>query len=164
MSKATYENYGLVGRLLSLNTRTTKVFTCGGFSVNYNRPIAIVTPESQQASIKRAMAEGKLIDVTDQNTNGLNLGGANQSKPKLSDTGETAFITVDKNGGMMIAIPKDKAEQNEFEDMIAKSGVLILDTAKLSDKPSPLLTNRVTAAGSDILLNELANKLESLKR
>jgi hypothetical protein len=39
-----------------------------------------------------------------------------------------------------------------------------LDTAKLSDKPSPLLANRVTAAGSDILLNELANKLESLKR
>jgi hypothetical protein len=165
MAKLKFQRDDLEGRILSLNTLNAKVFSCGGFSVNYNRPIAIVTKGCEQTSIRRGLAEGKLIDVTDQNVDGLNLGGARHTKPKHTDTGETAFITVDRNGSIMIAIPKDKKEQQQFEDSMAKSdGILRLDTAKISDAPSPLQANRLNAGMSDILLNELANKLDNLRR
>jgi hypothetical protein len=159
-----FEREDLVGRILALNTLVTKTFSCGGFSVNYNRPMAVVTTSSQQQQLKRGLLEGKLIDVTDQNKDGLNLGGARQTKPNAEDTGETVFVTVDQNGGMMIAIPKDQEQKEEFEKMIAKSGVLILDSAKISDIPSPLQANRVRADASSILLNELASKLDTIKR
>lgn len=159
-----FEREDLVGRILSLNTLVAKTFSCGGFSVNYNRPIAVVTPSSQQPSLKRGLLEGKLIDVTDQNTDGLNLGGARQTSPNSVDTGETVYVTVDQNGGMMIAIPKDQEEKAKFELMIAQSGVLILDSAKISDKPSPLQANRVKSGTSSILLNELASTLDTMKR
>lgn len=164
MELLSFEREDLVGRILALNTLVAKTFSCGGFSVNYNRPMAVVTTSSQQTQLKRGLLEGKLIDVTDQNKDGLNLDGAHQTKPSHTDTGETVYITVDQNGGMMIAIPKNQEEKEEFEKIIQKSGVLILDSAKISDKPSPLQANRVKSDASSILLNELATKLDTMKR
>lgn len=123
----------LVGRLLMLNVALVSgpvpKFQCGGFLVNSRRMIEIVTESSQQEPIRRAIESGLLIDVTDSEIakKGFELKNSSTSRIQSEDTDKKAFVSKDKLGRMIIAVPKDDDERKDFEKQIAENGYLELN-------------------------------------
>jgi hypothetical protein len=155
----------LIGRLISINQMKCKKFSCGGFSVNFNNPAAVVTPASQQDRIRMGLMDGRLIDISDQNINGLDLKGAQHTKPVLEDTGEKVFITVTADGSMSVAIPKDEAELAKFETQIEESGgVLILDSPKISKEISPLAYGSIAPSDRSNMIKNFNRNISNMKK
>jgi len=120
------EPVDLVGHTLMLNTALVKTFQCGGFVLGPNRPIGIVDEQSQQAPIRKALEEKKLIDVTgkDMATKGFKGTGGQTSAITEEDTGKKVFVGRDRRGNLYIATPRSKTEAKRFEREIRTIGTL----------------------------------------
>jgi hypothetical protein len=120
------EPVDLVGHTLMLNTALVKTFQCGGFVLGPNRPIGIVDEQSQQAPIRKALEEKKLIDVTgkDMATKGFKGTGGQTSAITEEDTGKKVFVGRDRRGNLYIATPRSKTEAKRFEREIRTTGTL----------------------------------------
>ena len=120
------EPVDLVGHTLMLNTALVKTFQCGGFVLGPNRPIGIVDEQSQQAPIRKALEEKKLIDVTgkDMATRGFKGTGGQTSAITEEDTGKKVFVGRDRRGNLYIATPRSKTEAKRFEREIRTTGTL----------------------------------------
>ena len=154
----------LTGRILAINTMKTKRFACGGFSVNVHNPSAVVGTNAQHDQIRMALVDGRLLDITDQNNEGLDLRGARHTKPVLEDTGEKVFITVGLNGAMSIAIPKDKEELEQFEHKIEEQGVLILENAQVASQLSPLIYGKLEPGHTNKVVEQFHIGIDNIKR
>lgn len=154
----------LTGRLISIDQTKCKRFSCGGFSVNLNNPAAVVMVGTQQELIRTGLLDGRLVDITDQNVDGLSIKGTRHTKPVSEDTGEKVFITVAANGAMSIAIPTDETELAFFEKKIEEDGVLILDNPKISSSVSPLIYGKVNATTRNSVLDIFSHNITQIKK
>ena len=129
------EPVDLVGHTLMLNTALVKTFQCGGFVLGPNRPIGIVDEQSQQAPIRKALEEKKLIDVTgkDMATKGFKGTGGQTSAITEEDTGKKVFVGRDRRGNLYIATPRSKTKPSGSS---ARSG-LPAHSRALTSKPRP---------------------------
>lgn len=116
----------LLGHTLMVNTSVTRVYQCGGFSVGPGHPTCLVTEQTQMAQVKRALAEGKLIDVTgtDIVKHGLKRPGGQMSKLDMEETGQVAYVGTDLVGNTYIVTPKNKTHQKKIERELKKTGTI----------------------------------------
>ncbi len=115
----------LVGHVLMLNTGVCRKFQCGGFQVGSNRPFATVTTESLQPALRRALAEGKLIDITGTDlTKGVKGRTGSTTAVQEEETGKKAFVGTDAQGNMYVVTPRNKTEAKRMEREIKKTGTL----------------------------------------
>jgi hypothetical protein len=136
------EPVDLVGHTLMLNTALVKTFQCGGFVLGPNRPIGIVDEQSQQAPIRKALEEKKLIDVTgkDMATKGFKGTGGQTSAITEEDTGKKVFVGRDRRGNLYIATPRSKTEAKRFEREIFETettglGFITEEVIESSEQP-----------------------------
>lgn len=83
----------LSGHTLMLNTSLVTKFQCGGFTLGSMRPFATVTSETQQVPLKRAILEGKLLDIT----------GTDMAKGMKTRHGETSAIDEQDTGKKVVS-------------------------------------------------------------
>lgn len=156
----------LIGRILALNPQSVQRFQCGGFQLAFpNRPYATVTHETQQEPVRRAMLEGKLIDITDQNLAGLKSGDNYQSPAKESEEkGHKVYLATGPDGSLLVVCPKDDAEEALFEEQIRTKGHLTVDNFKVAPAPLEGLVSRVDSTQADAILSGLSNAISNIKR
>lgn len=115
----------LVGHVLMLNTGVCRKFQCGGFQVGPLRPFATVTHESLQPALRRALAEGQLIDITGTDlTKGVKGKTGSTTAIQEEDTDKKAFIGTDSAGNVYVVTPKNKTEAKRMEREIKQTGTL----------------------------------------
>lgn len=114
----------LVGKLLMLNVAIAPKFQCGGFSVTTGRMVSVVTEKTQLYPIQHALDEGILIDVSDNKivSKGFNMKNSSTSGVMEEDTDKKAFVGKDDRGRMVIVVPKNDEEREQFEAQIAETG------------------------------------------
>jgi hypothetical protein len=135
----------LVGRVLALDVTRSKRFQCGGFSVNVHNPVGVVALAAYQPQIREALLTGILIDVSDQHSKGLTIGGTRQDSIQQEDTGRKAYITIDAAGAMSVMIPKNKTDQKKKEKDLAKNGILLPDDNATIGPQSEMAKSRIRA-------------------
>jgi hypothetical protein len=119
------EDEDLVGHVLMLNTGVCNKFQCGGFQVGSNRPFATVTSDTYQPQVRRALAEGKLIDITGSDlSKGVKGRTGSTSGIQEEETGKKAFIGTDSSGNTYVVTPRNKTEAKKMEREIKKTGTL----------------------------------------
>lgn len=125
----------LTNRIISLDLTRAKAWQCGGFAVNFNCPVAVVSPKASHERIRQALLEGILIDITDQPNAGMTLKGTSTSATKIEDAGlHKVYLTVDASGGVAVMIPKDDAEQEKCEEVLANGGVVVPDNPEIKEQ------------------------------
>lgn len=122
----------LVGRVMALDLTQRRAWQCGGFSVSMNSPVSTVSTMTVQRSIRQALLEGILIDITDQPDKGLHIKGSRTTAATIEDTGRKVFITVDRNGGMAVMSPKDDAQQLAMDESVNNGDVVIPDNPEIA--------------------------------
>lgn len=130
----------LVGRTLTLNLAKCRRFQCGGFQVGPNNPTSIVSPEAQTDQIARALADGRLLDITDHVSKGIKTDLIEQTGIQEEETTLKAYLATDAAGNRYTVIPKDKDEQERFEQEIANTGTLRLEFAQGQNSQVPVLS------------------------
>jgi len=115
----------LLGRTFMLNSAVTTKFQCGGFTVGPMRPFATVTQDTQQEPVRRAIAEGKLVDITGSDrAKGIKTRQGETTEVKEEDTGKKVFVGQDSHGNLYVVTPKNKTEQKKLEREIKKTGTI----------------------------------------
>lgn len=155
----------LVGRILSINPNVCTRFQCGGFSVNVTRPLCTVGPEAQQNQLHQALLDGRLMDITDQNIEGVhNSSGSHTPTKNLGDTGPKFYIQRDHKGNVLVAVPKDEKEEEEFDQDVATKGCIHQDAlrTKIADHA---LTGEglISADNADQVLSNMVNKIDEAR-
>lgn len=129
----------LVGRTLMLNTALASKFQCGGFSLGMLHMIGVVTTDTQLIPVLKALAEEKLIDITDSDkADGIKNRHGSASAVKTEETGRKVFLTKDMSGNMAVVVPKNAKEQAKFERQIEKTGAIDVDYIPAPPKTSGL--------------------------
>jgi len=127
-----------------LNTAVATKFQCGGFQVGPLRPFATVTTETQQEQIRRAVADGKLVDITGTDlAQGIKTKTGSTSKIEEEDTGKKAYVSTDARGNLYVVTPKTKTEQKKLERELKKTGTIKVDYAQAAAQVSsisPIIT------------------------
>jgi hypothetical protein len=156
----------LTGHILALNPEKGVRFQCGGFQLAIpSRPYATVTHETQQEPVRRALLEGRLIDITNQNLAGLKVGDSFQTPAKeAEEKGHKVYLATGTDGSLLVICPKDEAEEAHFEEQIRLHGRLTADNFKVSDQPLGGLTSRVDSSQADAILSSLSNAITNIKR
>lgn len=115
----------LIEHTVMLNTAKVKSFQCGGLSLGLRRPYGIIDSGVQQEPVRRALAEGKLIDVTGQNiAKGFKYEGGETSGVAEVDTGIKVYMYKDPSGQTCLVSPKDNEQQELFESELKEFGYI----------------------------------------
>ncbi|MGI4814010.1 MAG: hypothetical protein ACRYGG_11860, partial [Janthinobacterium lividum] len=93
-------------------------------SVTTGRMVSVVTEKTQLYPIQHALDEGILIDVSDNKivSKGFNMKNSSTSGVMEEDTDKKAFVGKDDRGRMVIVVPKNDEEREQFEAQIAETG------------------------------------------
>lgn len=146
------EPASLVGRTLMLNLTKARGFFCGGFQLSMHVPFAIVTEQAQLEPIKKALADGRLVDITGQDPKtGFKGTGGQASKVEVEDTDQQAFVTK-KDGQVVVVIPKNKREAAKYAREIEKTGAITI-----TDR---MAVDQATTGLSDITVTDLPTPLK----
>lgn len=115
----------LLGHLLMLNLDRASHFSCGGFQVSKRYPTSTVTTQTQLEPIRRALKEGKLIDVTGSDIRkGVKTKTGEASALKVEDTGVKVYMGQNAKGDTFVVAPKTKKEQKRIEKLIKTTGTV----------------------------------------
>jgi hypothetical protein len=123
----------LIGHTLALNLVTCRKFTCRGFFLSPTRPTALVDPEADQVALRTALLQGRLLDITDQQTSGLKIADTSHTAAEVEDTGKRVFLGYDPAGNMYVTVPKDEAEAEAIESEIRSTGTLKRDWTQAAE-------------------------------
>ena len=119
------EVVNLEGRTVMLNTARIKTFQCGGLALGFRRPFAIIDHRVQQEPVRRALSEGILLDVTDQDmTKGFKHEGGETTAIAEEDTGLRVYMGKDDVGNVYLVTPKDAEQKEQFEKEIIEFGFI----------------------------------------
>jgi len=123
----------LTDHVLMLDTTKSQRFQCGGFFVNRNSPICIVTNQAQQASLKEALKSGVLMDITGKDYSASGVIGAISKAEKEGvltadaineQVGQPVLIGKDDQGRSYVIVPKDEEEYKAIQQELATNGFL----------------------------------------
>jgi hypothetical protein len=156
----------LTGRILAINPQVCQRFSCGGFQLALpSRPFGTVSHESQQEPLRRALIEGRLIDITDQNLTGLRQGDTFHTPAKESaDKGIKVYLQVGSDGSLLVVSPKDDEEEKKFEQEIKESGHIIPSDFKVAEARLDGFGARVDSAQAESILSSLSNNISSIRK
>jgi hypothetical protein len=133
------------GRCLALNLDKIKVFQTHKFYLGPKRPFATVMPDADQISLRNAVLDGRLIDVTDQKGKGIKLEGGDMSPiAEIPDAGlRKVFIGVGRTDQvtpagtprpLFVAVPGSEEEEAAMLAELERTG-RIDGTYTDSEKP-----------------------------
>jgi hypothetical protein len=121
----------IAGRVLALNPEKARRFQCGGFWLSFRQSYARVPQEAQFSPIRAALADGRLIDITDQLesykkggsivVHGSEIGPA----ADLGDTGKKVYF-LRKDGTTCALIPETPEQGEELERQAVRGKPLVL--------------------------------------
>ena len=123
-AQTTNEVVDYTGRVLTLNMDKARSFTCGGFVLGPRLTTSVVPPEAQMYNIHKAVLEGKLLDITDQEKV-QTPDGTHMEVQESDDTGRKAYF-VNYGGNLVLLVPKDAEEQAAIEAQAASQSTLVL--------------------------------------
>jgi hypothetical protein len=122
----------LDGRVYMLDITKARTFQCGGFCVNAKNFIATATKQTQVEPIKKALKEGILTDITDNDLvkTGFKVGQTSTSPVETNDTGNMAFVKKLSDGRKVLVVPKDEEHRERIKKQIAETGDFELEASE----------------------------------
>ena len=120
------------GRVLALNPEKARRFQCGGFWLGPKQPYARVPQGAETLQLRNAVADGRLIDITDEldkYTKGGSLlvaGSEIGQAAEIADTGKKVYFLKDAFGATCALIPETSEQAADLERQVASSGKLVL--------------------------------------
>jgi hypothetical protein len=135
----------LEGKTLMLNLAVCRGFQCGGFQLSLHRSFAVVDARAQQAPIRAALADGRLVDITGQDPKtGFKARDGSVSKVDQEDTGMRVFVGQNAKGDLFVAAPTTRKQAKAFEREITRTGTLkSVDFARAATGLSGITTEDV---------------------
>jgi hypothetical protein len=148
------------GRTVILNQATCKRFQCPGFVLGPNAPYQVVpdlrlTNESLHLAmmdgLRQGLLDGRLLDVTGQDTKGMKLGSGEHSPVSEEEdpTRPRVLMGTDKRGRIYILTPRDKQHEAELITELKDTGTLAnvhFDEPQVGSNDTPVGLGRVEIA------------------
>jgi hypothetical protein len=134
------------GRILALNPEKATKFQCRGFVLGPWCPYAVVSPESAESpALMRAVADGRLIDITDCQITGIKTQSFTLSPVRELEGEEKIVYFVPKkfdDGHIerIMVVPKDAEQAADFARQMKETGTIEIDDLpkKEIEKPTGL--------------------------
>jgi len=149
------------GRKVFLSNKQS-FFRCGGVSLNRANPVLIIDiddPFIQVHHVEKAVEEGILLDITDNNK-GLGVDGIGHTNTKIENTGKKVYITEGRDGGMAI-IGADTPEESAAYDLkLQRTHVIVPDNYKIA-APLDQSGRLMHPEDMGLVLQNLGEKIEA---
>jgi len=159
------EHKDLTGRIISLNLHVCKRFQCGGFALGPARPFSVVEPTAQQGIIRQGLIDGRLLDITDQNIQGVSIGETSHSPAHvLEEKGKKVYLQINQDGSLTVIAPKDEADEAKREEELATMGVLIVNEDEVEVAKSTFdQSGKIDTSGAEQLITSMAEVIDMAK-
>jgi hypothetical protein len=140
-------NVPLEGRVLMLNTDKAPRFNCYGFTVSRNNPIQIVPKFAQEIPLRKALADGLLLDITSNEDLAAKTGihkqlseidsavksGTFSINQDSEEAGKQILVGKDSKGNSCVIIPKDDEDYKRMQEELKTTGHLRVEKPKVNN-------------------------------